>query len=96
MENRQAFSVFTELTLSEQVSISGGKSVSFCSSSNGGNGGNANANGGVGGNGGIAIAGTGQPGKSNINCKSGKLSKADRKALLQTLAGVSNLVTNLL
>lgn len=96
MENRQAFSVFTELSLSEQASISGGKSVSSCSSSNGGNGGNANANGGVGGNGGIAIAGTGQPGKSSINCKSGKLSEADKKVLRQTLAGVSHLLSDLL
>lgn len=91
MNNTPTALIFTELTLREQASLSGGDSTA--------NGGNAYANGGRGSSGGIAIAGDGgESGKNGRNgrvYKSGKLSKADRKVLRQTLANMSDLLSDL-
>lgn len=88
MKSKSPF--FTELSLSEQASLSGGDQSA--------NGGNANANGGVGESGGIAIGGPGgvsKPGKPGRSYKVGKLTKADRKVLGKVFEQVSGLLSAL-
>lgn len=85
MENNQTFRMFTELTLSEQASLSGGESI-VCKGGRGGRG----------GDGGDGKPGKpGKSGKPGRNCTSGKLSAADKRVIRQAVADVSDLLSNL-
>jgi len=88
MANSQIFSIFADLTLSEEASLSGGSTV-ICKGGNGG----------AGGAGGAGKPGQpgqpGKPGKPGRSCTSGKLSKADRRQLRQDLAELKADLENL-